>query len=104
MDSLYRGEAEDLIKRHSGRVTGNVSGRTTFLLVGQQCGQSKTRQVCPFPVCARACLRARMCVEGRDGVRIHGCLHDDILMARIIAVDVSDDDELDNHGQECQQE
>ncbi|KAK9807239.1 hypothetical protein WJX73_001054 [Symbiochloris irregularis] len=44
LDSLYRSEAEDLIKRHSGRVTGSVSGRTTFLLVGQNCGNSKTRQ------------------------------------------------------------
>lgn len=40
-DSLWRNEAEDLIKRHNGRVTGSVSGRTTFLLAGSQAGKSK---------------------------------------------------------------
>jgi len=41
LDSLRREQAEDLIKRHGGRVTGNVSRKTTFLLVGMECGNSK---------------------------------------------------------------
>lgn len=45
LDSLYRGEAEDYIKRHSGRVTGSVSGKTDFLLVGENSGNSKVNQV-----------------------------------------------------------
>ena len=45
LDSLYRNEAEDYIKRHSGRVTGSVSGKTTFLLVGENSGNSKVNQV-----------------------------------------------------------
>lgn len=32
LDSLEREEAEDLIKRHGGRVTGSVSKKTSFLL------------------------------------------------------------------------
>jgi replication factor C subunit 1 len=44
LDSLYRGEAEDYIKRHSGRVTGSVSGKTDFLLVGENSGNSKVNQ------------------------------------------------------------
>ncbi|DBA70377.1 hypothetical protein WJX79_010688 [Trebouxia sp. C0005] len=44
LDSLYRGEAEDYIKRHSGRVTGSVSGKTDFLLVGENSGNSKINQ------------------------------------------------------------
>ncbi|MCJ1304247.1 hypothetical protein MMC08_007059, partial [Hypocenomyce scalaris] len=44
LDSLYRGEAEDYIKRHSGRVTGSVSGKTDFLLVGENSGNSKVTQ------------------------------------------------------------
>ncbi|KAH0742617.1 hypothetical protein KY290_030610, partial [Solanum tuberosum] len=32
LDSLEREEAEDLIKRHGGRVTGSVSKKTTYLL------------------------------------------------------------------------
>lgn len=44
LDSLYRGEAEDYIKRHSGRVTGSVSGKTDFLVVGENSGNSKVNQ------------------------------------------------------------
>ena len=33
------------MKRHSGRVTGSISSRTSFLIVGQNCGRSKTNQV-----------------------------------------------------------
>jgi hypothetical protein len=52
LDSLERPEAEDLIKRHGGRVTGSVSGKTSFLLVGMESGSSKTRQVCLLVVFA----------------------------------------------------
>ena len=41
LDSLERDEAEDFIKRHGGKVTSAVSGKTTYLLVGVDCGKSK---------------------------------------------------------------
>ena len=41
LDSLERDEAEDFIKRHGGKVTSAVSGKTTYLLVGMDCGKSK---------------------------------------------------------------
>ena len=47
LESLARSEAVDLIKRHSGRVTGSVSGKTTFLLVGEGCSNSKLAAVRP---------------------------------------------------------
>ena len=34
LDSMFRNEAQDFIKRHGGRVTGSVSSKTTFLLCG----------------------------------------------------------------------
>lgn len=34
LDSMYRHEATDYIKRHGGRVTSAVSGKTSFLLCG----------------------------------------------------------------------
>jgi replication factor C subunit 1 len=34
LESLDRDDAQDLIKRYGGRVTGSVSGKTDFLLVG----------------------------------------------------------------------
>ena len=42
LESMTREEAEDLFKRHGGKTTSSVSGKTTFLLVGQSCGRSKT--------------------------------------------------------------
>lgn len=41
MDSLTRTETEDFIKRHGGKLTGDVSGKTSFLLVGAYAGRSK---------------------------------------------------------------
>lgn len=41
LESLGRDEAAEVVKRHSGRVTGSVSGKTTFLLVGQDSGKKK---------------------------------------------------------------
>ena len=49
LDSLWRNEAEDLIKKHSGRVTGSISGKTTFLVTGTQAGRKKTATVSPPP-------------------------------------------------------
>lgn len=43
LDSLRREDAEDFIRRHGGRLTGSVSGKTNFLLVGTQCGTSKLK-------------------------------------------------------------
>lgn len=45
LESMWRDDATDLIKRHSGRVTTSVSGKTTFLLSGDQAGKGKTAQV-----------------------------------------------------------
>ncbi len=45
LESLTRSDAEDLIKRHSGRVTGSVSGKTTFLVAGQDSGTRKVATV-----------------------------------------------------------
>jgi hypothetical protein len=44
-EALGRTEATDLIKRHSGRVTGSVSGKTTFLVAGDGCSKSKLEAV-----------------------------------------------------------
>lgn len=37
-------------RRHGGRVTGSVSGKTDFLLVGTQCGKSKLGAVRNIPI------------------------------------------------------
>ncbi|KAK1288336.1 hypothetical protein QJS10_CPB19g01289 [Acorus calamus] len=42
LDSLEREEAEDLIKRHGGRVTGSISKKTNFLLADEDIGGRKS--------------------------------------------------------------
>ncbi|CAO2828348.1 unnamed protein product [Amaranthus hypochondriacus] len=42
LDSLEREEAEDLIKRHGGRVTGSVSKKTSYLLCDEDIGGRKS--------------------------------------------------------------
>ncbi|XP_077245326.1 replication factor C1 [Tasmannia lanceolata] len=44
LDSLEREEAEDLIKRHGGRVTGSVSKKTNFLLADEDIGGRKSEK------------------------------------------------------------
>ena len=43
LDSLLREECTDLIKRHGGRVTTSVSGKTDFLVCGLDSGGSKVK-------------------------------------------------------------
>lgn len=41
LPSMSRREAKELIMAHGGRVTGSVSGKTTYLLVGDRPGRTK---------------------------------------------------------------
>ncbi|KAF9180026.1 hypothetical protein BGZ51_006504 [Haplosporangium sp. Z 767] len=45
LSSIPRDEATDLVKRYSGRVTGAPSGKTSFVVVGEDAGQSKLDKV-----------------------------------------------------------
>jgi BRCT domain type II-containing protein len=42
---MEREEAADLVKKYGGKVTGNVSGRTSYLVVGEGAGESKLAKV-----------------------------------------------------------
>ncbi|KAK2658900.1 hypothetical protein Ddye_005433 [Dipteronia dyeriana] len=44
LDSMEREEAEDLIKRHGGRVTGSVSKKTNYLLCDEDIGGAKSKK------------------------------------------------------------
>ncbi len=41
LESLEREQATDLIKRYGGKVTMSISGRTSFVVVGEDAGLSK---------------------------------------------------------------
>ena len=45
LDSLEREDAADIIKKYGGKVTSNVSGRTSYLVVGEEAGVSKLAKV-----------------------------------------------------------
>ena len=45
LQAFEREQIEDVIKRHAGKVTTSVSGRTSYVLVGTEPGQSKMEKV-----------------------------------------------------------
>lgn len=45
MSSMYRDQAKELILKHGGRVTGDVSGKTTFLVLGDTASKRKYEKV-----------------------------------------------------------
>lgn len=44
-ESLDREEASELIKRHGGKVTTSVSRNTSYLVLGNEAGESKIKKV-----------------------------------------------------------
>ena len=45
LESLEREEATDIIKKYGGKVTTNVSGRTSYIIIGEEAGESKLAKV-----------------------------------------------------------
>ena len=45
LESLEREEATDIIKKYGGKVTTNVSGKTSYIVVGEEAGESKLAKV-----------------------------------------------------------
>uniref|UniRef100_W5UC34 Replication factor C subunit 1 n=1 Tax=Ictalurus punctatus TaxID=7998 RepID=W5UC34_ICTPU len=48
LESLERDDAKSLIERYGGKVTGNVSRKTTYLVLGRDSGASKTEKAQSF--------------------------------------------------------
>ena len=44
-ESLGRDEIKELIERYAGRMTSAVSGKTNYLITGEEPGASKTNKV-----------------------------------------------------------
>lgn len=45
LESIERDDAADLIQRYGGKVTGSVSKKTSYLVVGRDAGESKISKV-----------------------------------------------------------
>ena len=45
LDSLEREEAAELVKSYGGKVTNSVSGRTSYMVMGEDPGESKLAKV-----------------------------------------------------------
>lgn len=55
LECIERDEAKSLIERYGGKVTGNVSKKTNYLVMGRDCGQSKCEKVSvPVPERSRS--------------------------------------------------
>lgn len=48
LESMERDDAKSLIERYGGKVTGNVSRKTNYLVLGRDSGASKTEKVLIF--------------------------------------------------------
>ncbi len=46
LESMERDEAKSLLEKYGGKVTGNVSKKTAYLVLGREGGESKTAKVC----------------------------------------------------------
>ena len=44
-ESFERDELKEIIEKHGGKVTGNVSKKTSYLVTGRDSGESKVRKV-----------------------------------------------------------
>ena len=45
LESMERDEAKCLIEKHGGKVTGNISKKTSYLVAGRDAGESKLSKV-----------------------------------------------------------
>ena len=45
LDSLYRDQAQDLVKQYGGKVTTSLSKKTSYIVVGREPGNSKMAKV-----------------------------------------------------------
>lgn len=45
LESMEREEAKSLIERYGGKVTGTVSSRTSYVVIGRDAGASKLAKV-----------------------------------------------------------
>ncbi|KAG8501808.1 hypothetical protein CXB51_004680 [Gossypium anomalum] len=62
LDSLEREEAEDLIKRYGGRVTGSVSKKTNYLLCDEDIGGRKSSKAKELGFVFLSCLKILVCI------------------------------------------
>jgi len=46
LESVDRDDTKHLIERYGGKVTGNVSRNTSYVVVGRDAGESKLAKVC----------------------------------------------------------
>ena len=51
LESIERDDAADLVKRYGGRVTGNISKKTSYVVLGEGAGESKTNKVRKETIC-----------------------------------------------------
>ncbi|KAK9765690.1 DNA replication factor C complex subunit Rfc1 [Basidiobolus ranarum] len=50
LSSISREESADLVKRHGGRVTGAPSSKTSYVVVGDEPGESKLKKIKQFKI------------------------------------------------------
>lgn len=44
LESIERDEAKSLVERYGGKVTGSLSGRTSYIVIGRDAGETKLKK------------------------------------------------------------
>lgn len=57
LESMERDETKSLIERYGGKVTGNISRKTTYLVQGRDSGVSKLEKVKKVSECVFGCKK-----------------------------------------------
>ena len=61
LDSFERDEAKTAIERYGGKVTGNVSKKTDYVVAGRDPGQSKITKVTGCVLCYLGLISGLIC-------------------------------------------
>ena len=59
LESIERDDAVDLIQRYGGKVTGSISKKTSYVVVGRDAGESKLNKV-GFSLLQQRCNKWRI--------------------------------------------
>lgn len=68
LESMERDETKSLIERYGGKVTGNISKKTTYLVQGRDSGVSKLEKVKKDSECDRTQDNMNMCIYIQNGM------------------------------------
>lgn len=82
LESMEREDAKSLIERYGGKVTGNVSKKTTYLIQGRDSGASKLEKVISVAFFEHECITILKDLTSNRSWNRKNCLKPELLSHR----------------------